>query len=200
MTRPLPRLLLGILILTAAGAGFAVTLRPPPAPTPAASEGDVTTASIEDQVRAYFDIQLQITIIPAGAQPGHLTAADKTELQARVFTELPNVMTGELLSTQSQGFYDYFSALARTDTAIVVLGGGVDSMSFDGAPIIVGNTATASGTYVSHSSSYHLAAGQRVSDSFRAATSFTAQLTQAQGAWLLNSMSTTLLSTEPTGW
>lgn len=155
------------------------------------------TAAIEGQVQAYFNLQLQITVIPSGAQPGKLTPADKTELQQRIVTELPKVATGRLLLTQTQWVYDYYAGLAQFETAIVVVGGAVDSISFDSAPIISGGTATISGSYAYHSDSYHLQDGKRTSDSFSATSSFTAQLARQGEVWLVSSISTTDLSKEP---
>lgn len=171
-------------VVVAGGIGFAVAGSSPRHPE----------SAVEDQVRTYFDIQLRITIVPPGTKPGSVPVALSTDLRQRVITELPTVMTGSELTTETKGFFDYVAALSQSESATVVVGGGVDRISFDGPAVLDGSLATVSGSYDYHSDSYHWEDGRQASDSFHATSSFTVQLTQVQGVWLVSSISTTLLS------
>jgi hypothetical protein len=161
---------------------------------PAAGADD---AAIKSQVQADLNLSFQITIVPADAQPGHLSAATVTDLNQRLITELPKVMTGNLLTSQTQAFKVYLAELASKDTICVFLGGGVDRIDFDGAAIVSGDGATISGAYSYHRDSYHLENGVRVPDGLRGKTSFTAQLKKENGVWLVSSLSETQLSVQP---
>jgi hypothetical protein len=152
---------------------------------------------VEEQVRAYFDVQLRVTMVPTGTKSGSVPLLLLTDLQQRVVDELPTVMVGEELTSQTRGFLDYIAALSKLDSAIVVTGGGVDRIEFDGPAVLSENTAAIGGTYDCHSDSYHYESGMQIADSFRETRSFTAQLTRVNGTWLVSSVTTTLLSQAP---
>jgi hypothetical protein len=154
-------------------------------------------AQVKSQVEAYFNLSYQITVVPADAQPGHLSVVTVTDLNQRLISELPKVMTGDELTGHAQAYKRYLAELSSKETVCVFLGGSVDRIDFDGAAIISGSSATISGAYAYHFDSYYLENGVRVPDGLRGKNSFTAQLNKQNGVWLVSSMSKTQLSVQP---
>jgi len=162
----------------------------------AAADDDI---QIRSQVEAMFNLQMQMTILPAGSEAGRVAPDSMTAVQQRIATELPKVMTGKLLTAQTQGYLHWLSDVQKDPTTGVSTEAHVDSMTFDGPAVISGSSATISGSFVWRFNRYHIENNARVPDGARGASSFTAQFTRINGTWLISAITRTEMGAEPLG-
>jgi len=154
---------------------------------PAAGSDD---SQIKSQINAVINEQMRITILPSGSQPGKVTPAGVQIVQDRITNALPSLMTGDFLTSQTQGYQTWLTMVQTDDRIGVHTEAGVDSISF-GPCVKMGGSATISGSDQWHYKGYHFEAGKRVDESSHGTETFTAQLALQNGTWLVSAFTAT---------
>jgi hypothetical protein len=151
---------------------------------------------VQEVARKAIQIQYDMFMLPPGLASGHIGATDHANLRNNLARDLRTVFAGDAYTSRLASAQDWAD---RVSSKQVIVNGQARIMrlDFDGTPDISGDSAFLSGTYrVYFTNSQDIGQGT-VKWGGWANMSFSMQMQQVDGKWLVSSYTEHLISSEP---